>query len=104
MNRGAIMQKEMLKGDVSPQGNILPFDCVVLEEPETVKNPFSGESVQLQPDAVAVYDCIKGAEMMASQANIDDGVHPLWQTVRDGCVDYVFRQLIGVEEIPTKSM
>ena len=50
------MQKEMLKGDVSPQGNPLPFDCVVLDAPETIKNPFSGESIELQPDAVAVYD------------------------------------------------
>ena len=82
MNRGAIMQKEMLKGDVSPQGNILPFDCVVLDAPETIKNPYTGEAVELQPDAVAVYDCIKGAELMAQ--GIDDGGHPLWQTVRSG--------------------
>ena len=50
------MQKEMLKGDVSPQGNKLPFDCVVLDAPETIKNPYTGEAVELQPDAVAVYD------------------------------------------------
>ena len=61
------MQKEMLKGDVSPQGHILPFDCVVLDVPETIKNPYTGEAVELQPDAVAVYDCIKGAELLASQ-------------------------------------
>ena len=84
MNRGAIMQKEMLKGDVSPQGHKLPFDCVVLDVPETIKNPYTGEAVELQPDAVAVYDCIKGAELLASQGNIDDGGNPLWQTVRDG--------------------
>ena len=75
------MQKQMLKGQGT---NPLPFDCIVLEEAETVKNPFSGESVQLQPDAVAVYDCIKGAEMMAHAQNIDDGSHELWQTVRKG--------------------
>ncbi len=42
----------------------LPFDCVVLSEPEVVKNRFSGEAVTLQPDAVAVYDTIIGAEMV----------------------------------------
>ena len=86
------MQKQMLKGQGT---NPLPFDCIVLEEAETVKNPFSGESVALQPDAVAVYDCIKGAEMMASQANIDDGGHPLWCTVREG-IDW-FREYYAKE-------
>jgi hypothetical protein len=32
-------------------------------EPENVANPFSGDTVLLQPDAVAVYDVIKGAEV-----------------------------------------
>ena len=64
------MQKEMLKGDVSPQGHKLPFDCVVLDAPETIKNPYTGEAVELHPDAVAVYDCIKGAEIIAQ--GIDD--------------------------------
>ena len=78
------MQKEMLKGQLSPQGNPLPFDCVVLDSPETIKNPYSGESIELQPDAVAVYDCLKGAEYLASGASIDDGGHPLWVKVREG--------------------
>ena len=87
------MQKEMLKGDVSPQGHILPIDCVVLYRPETNKNPYSGESVELQPDAVAVYDCIKGAELLAQ--GIDDGGHPLWCKVREG-LDW-FRQYYAKE-------
>ena len=33
----------------------LPFDCEVLDKTEVIKNPFSGESVELPPDAVAVY-------------------------------------------------
>lgn len=35
----------------------------VAEESETVTNPFSGESVELEPEAVAVYDLSKGSEM-----------------------------------------
>ena len=60
----------------------LPFECVVLEDPEVIKNPYSGESIELQPDAVAVYDSIKGAEYLAQ--GIDDGGHPLWVKVRQG--------------------
>ncbi len=36
----------------------------IFDSPETVSNPFSGESVELDPVAVAVYDLVKGAEMM----------------------------------------
>ena len=60
----------------------LPFECEVLEHPEVIKNPYSGESIELQPDAVAVYDSIKGAEYLAQ--GIDDGGHPLWVKVRQG--------------------
>ena len=60
----------------------LPFECEVLEHPEVIKNPYSGESIELQPDAVAVYDSIKGAEFLAQ--GIDDGGHPLWVKVREG--------------------
>ena len=42
----------------------LPFDCIVGTEKEVVQNPYSGESCELEPDAVAVYDTIKGAELM----------------------------------------
>ena len=62
----------------------LPFECEVLEQPEVIKNPFSGESVELPPDAVAVYDTLKGAELLASSQDIDDGGHPLWVKVRQG--------------------
>ena len=60
----------------------LPFECIVLDHPEVIKNPYSGESIELQPDAVAVYDSIKGAEYLAQ--GIDDGGHPLWVKVREG--------------------
>ena len=60
----------------------LPFPCEVLDYPEEIKNPYSGVTVKLPPDAVAVYDCIKGAELLAQ--GIDDGGHPLWVKVREG--------------------
>ena len=34
------------------------------DKPETVQNPYSGESVELEPLAVAVYDLCKGAEIL----------------------------------------
>lgn len=46
----------------------LPFDCDVLDYPETVQNPFSGESIELSPDAVAVYDIIMSSNMFAEMA------------------------------------
>lgn len=51
----------------------LPFDCIVGTESETIQNPFSGESILLVPEAVAVYDTIMGAQMFGD-----------WKTVRKG--------------------
>ena len=52
----------------------LPFECVVYDkEPVEVKNRFSGESIVIPPDAVAVYDSIIGAEYIKN-----------WDTVRKG--------------------
>ena len=59
----------------------LPFPCEVLDYPEEIKNPYSGVTVKLPPDAVAVYDCIKGAEYLADPNNGDD---PAWDKVRKG--------------------
>ena len=43
----------------------LPKGLVILDkEPVEVKNPYSGEAVMLEPDAVAVYDGAKGAELL----------------------------------------
>ena len=70
--------------DLNKQPNP-PFPVEIIDtKPVKVVNQFSGQSVMLEPVALAVYDCIKGAELLASQSNIDDGGHPLWQTVRDG--------------------
>mgnify|MGYP003135845324 FL=1 len=36
----------------------------IFDDKETVRNPYSGESVELEPEAVAVYDLTKGAEIL----------------------------------------
>ena len=42
-----------------------PFPVEIMDRaPVEVANPFSGEKVMLEPIAVAVYDAIKGAEML----------------------------------------
>ena len=48
-------------------------DAYVGENSETIANPFTGESCELTPEAVAVYDLVKGAEMLG-----------LFKTVRIG--------------------
>lgn len=53
----------------------LPFDCMILDsEPVKVKNPFSGESCMLEPDAVAVYDSIMGAQYVNDYKRIQKGL------------------------------
>ena len=44
-------------------------------KPETVKNPFSGASVELEPQAVALYDFIKGCEMMGKYSKMNKALH-----------------------------
>lgn len=53
----------------------LPFDCMILDkEPVEVTNPFSGESCMLTPEAVAVYDTLKGAEMFGDYDTLGKGL------------------------------
>jgi len=53
----------------------LPFDCTILDsEPVLIKNPFSGEGVMLVPEAVAVYDSIRGAEMTGDYKTVRKGL------------------------------
>jgi len=53
----------------------LPFDCKILDKgPVVVANPISGEKVTLQPEAVAVYDTIKGAEMLGEYDTVEKGI------------------------------
>lgn len=54
----------------------LPFDCMVLDsEPVLVSNPFSGESCMLVPEAVAVYDTIRGCEMTGDFKTVRKGLN-----------------------------
>jgi hypothetical protein len=53
----------------------LPYkDIFVGTESELITNPFSGESVMLSPEAVAVYDTIKGCEMFGDYAGVRKGL------------------------------
>jgi len=53
----------------------LPFDCMVLDsEPVYVENPYTGEGVSLTPEAVAVYDTIKGCEMIGDYKTMQKGL------------------------------
>lgn len=52
----------------------LPFDCIVGTETEVITNPFSGESAELVPEAVAVYDTIMGAQMFNDYKTVRKGL------------------------------
>ena len=52
-----------------------PFEVEIIDtKPVEVENPFSKQKVTLQPTAVAVYDCIKGAEMMGDYGMVEKGI------------------------------
>ena len=52
-----------------------PFPVEILDKASVeVANPFSGEKVMLEPIAVAVYDCIKGAEMIEDYDIVEKGI------------------------------
>ena len=52
-----------------------PFEVEIMDKaPVEVANPYSGEKVMLEPIAVAVYDCIKGAEMMENSEIVEKGL------------------------------
>jgi hypothetical protein len=50
--------------------DLFPGIMVLDSEPVVVKNPFSGESIKLQPDEVAVYDYLKGCELIGDYKNL----------------------------------
>ena len=53
----------------------LPFEGLMIgSEPETITNPFSGESCVLSPEAVAVYDTIKGCEIFGDYDGVRKGL------------------------------
>ena len=52
-----------------------PFPVEIMDKaPVEVANPYSGEKVMLEPIAVAVYDAIKGAEMMQDYKLVEEGI------------------------------
>ena len=56
----------------------LPFECEVEDygrDPVEIRNPLSGESISVSPDAAAVYDVIIG-EQLVNNTN--------WGNVRKG--------------------
>ena len=53
----------------------LPYeDIFVGVDNEVITNPFSGQSVSLTPEAVAVYDTIKGCEMFGDWKGVQKGL------------------------------
>ena len=65
--------------EITKPGEKLPFK-IMLSDPaskfamETVTNPYSGESCQLPRYAVAVYDTIKGAELLEDGKTMQRGI------------------------------
>ena len=53
----------------------LPFNCEIIEtEPTYVQNEFTGKGCKLEPEALAVYDTIKGAEMLGITSIMRKGI------------------------------
>ena len=60
--------------DLNKQPNP-PFPVEIIDtDLVKVENPYSGESVMLEPVAVAVYDCIKGAEYVEDFDIVQKGI------------------------------
>ena len=60
--------------DLNKQPNP-PFPVEIIDtDLVKVQNPYSGESVVLEPVAVAVYDCIKGAEYVEDFDIVQKGI------------------------------
>ncbi len=53
---------------------IFPGIMILDEEPVEVQNPFSGETATLSPEEVAVYDYIKGCELIGDYAGVRKGL------------------------------
>ena len=52
-----------------------PFEVEIIDtKPVEVANPFTKQKVTLQPTAIAVYECIKGAEMLEEYDTVEKGI------------------------------
>ena len=49
-------------------------DLVIFDEKEMIENRFTGEVIELEPEAVAVYDLTIGAEMMGMYRIVRKGL------------------------------
>jgi hypothetical protein len=54
--------------------DLFPGIAIYDTEPVAVRNPFSGETAVLTPEEVAVYDYIKGCEMMGDYQGLRRGL------------------------------
>ena len=68
-----------------------------INEMETIKNPFSGQSIAMPKFAVAVYDVTMGSNLIAESYDQKHGMgsSPAWKDVRKG-LDW-FRQHFAKE-------
>ena len=55
--------------------DLFPGIMVLDSEPVVVQNSFSGESIKLQPEEVAVYDYLKGCELMGDHKGLRKGLN-----------------------------
>jgi hypothetical protein len=55
--------------------DIFPGIMILDDEPVFVENPFSGEGIMLSPDEVAVYDYLKGCELIGDYKNLQKGLN-----------------------------
>lgn len=53
---------------------LFPGIMILDTEPVEVQNPFSGECATLTPEEVAVYDLIKGCELVGDYAGVRKGL------------------------------
>jgi hypothetical protein len=53
---------------------LFPGIAIYDTEPVEVRNPFSGESAVLSPEEVAVYDYLKGCELMGDYKGLRKGL------------------------------
>jgi hypothetical protein len=54
---------------------LFPGIMVSDTEPVMVENFFSGETIELQPDEVAVYDYLKGCELIGDYKGLRKGLN-----------------------------
>jgi hypothetical protein len=54
--------------------DIFPGIMILDNEPVIVQNPFSGESCILSPEEVAVYDYLKGCELIGDHKGLRKGL------------------------------